>query len=149
MAKFVFKLEPLLEARRRREQGRQREVAEVERERLALERMLREHQREIGRGKQELRERLAGPLDMRRLRQGSFASLHRVRKAQQVVLQLAGVHRRLDEARGRLLEATRRRRAIELLRDRRFQQWKTALDKAETAMLDDLAGRRAPGRLTE
>ena len=49
------------------------------------------------------------------------------------------MNRRLDTARGRLIEATTRRRAIELLRDRRCARWKAALAKAETAALDELA----------
>ena len=80
------------------------------------------------------------------LRLAANASLHVVRKAQQIVLQLAGVHRRLDLARAQLIEAAKRRRAMELLRDRRFAQFKAAENKAETAALDELAGFAAARR---
>jgi flagellar export protein FliJ len=82
-------------------------------------------------------------MDMRTLRLGAGAALHAVRLARQTVLQLAGLNRRLEAARVRLLEATKRRRALELLRQRRHAQWKAALDKAETAALDDLAATAA------
>ncbi|MHC5006805.1 MAG: flagellar export protein FliJ [Planctomycetota bacterium] len=138
MAKFVFRLEPLLKARRRAEQNEQRAVAEIERQRMALEDMLRAHQRNISHGKETLRGSLAGTLDMRALRLEAGAGLHLVRKAQQVVLQLAGLGQRQETARAKLIEATKRRRALELLKERRFEQWKKRLDKAETAQIDEL-----------
>jgi flagellar export protein FliJ len=139
MAKFVFRLEPLLKARRREEENEQRAVAELQRQRMALEDTLRRHQRSITHGKESLRGGLAGALDMRALRLEAGSALHLVRKAQQVVLQLAGLGQRQDSARARLLEARKRRRALELLRERRFEQWRRALDRAEDARLDDLA----------
>ena len=143
MPAFVFRLDPLLKARRRAEQHAQRAVAEIERQRLDLERQLRRHQQDITQSKQDLRGTMVGAIDMRSLRLGAGAALHVVRKAHQVVLQLAGVTQRLEASRGELIEATTRRRAIELLRDRRHTQWKMALDKAETAALDELAVNRA------
>lgn len=139
MAKFIFKLQPLLRARQRAEQTRQRAVAEVVREKLELEDQLRRRQEQITRGKQALGDRLVGKLDVRLLRDQAGATMLYLRKARQLALELAGTHRRLEAAREELIEATRRRRAIELLRDRRFEQWKADLDKAETAALDELA----------
>lgn len=139
MPAFVFKLRPLLKARCRAEEAEQRAVAALERQRLDLEGALRRRQNEIVEEKHTLRGSLTGRVDMRNLRLRAGMSLHLVRQAQQLVLQLAGLHKRIDAARARLIEATRRRRAIELLRDRRFEQWKASLDKAETAALDELA----------
>ncbi|MHC4828252.1 MAG: flagellar export protein FliJ [Planctomycetota bacterium] len=138
MAKFVFRLEPLLKARRRAEEKEQLAVAELERQRLALADTLRRHQRNITHGKESLRGSLAGTLDMRSLRLEAGAALHLVRKAQQVVLQLAGLGQRQETARARLIEATKRRRALELLKERRFDEWKTRLGKAEDAQIDEL-----------
>jgi flagellar export protein FliJ len=139
MAKFVFRLEPLLKARRRAEENEQRAVAELQRQRMTLEDALRRYQQRISHGKEALRGALAGALDMRALRLEAGSSLHLVRKAQQVVLQLAGLGQRQESARAKLVEARKRRRALELLRERRFDQWKTALDRAEDARLDELA----------
>ena len=139
MARFVFALEPLLRVRLRAEQQHQRTMAGLERERIHLQGTLRRHQHGITQGKQGLRTALTGAIDMPTLRLAANASLHVVRKAQQIVLQLAGVHKRLDSARARLIEAAKHRRAMELLRDRRFAQFKAAENKAETAALDELA----------
>ena len=103
MAKFVFRLDPLLKARRRQEETEQRAMAELLRQRMALEDMLRQYQQRITHGKESLRGALAGALDMRALRLEAGASLHLVRKAQQVVLQLAGLGQRQEAVRTRLI----------------------------------------------
>jgi len=139
MAKFTFALEPLLKARRLVEQSHQRIVAQIDRERIQLEENLRRHQMHITQGKQSLQGHLVGKIDAHALRMHAAASIHLMREAQRIVLELAGVHRRQEAARAELIEASRRRRAVELLRERRFEQWKAAQDKAETAALDELA----------
>ena len=139
MARFVFSLEPVLKARRRSEETFQRDVAGIERERMRLEEILRGHQRSLVSNKDVLRAGLTGLIEVRDLRLQANSSLQIMRRAQQIVLELAGVHTRLEVARTRLIEASRRRRAIEFVRDRRYEQWKAALNKAETAALDELA----------
>jgi flagellar export protein FliJ len=146
MAKFVFRLEPLLTARRHAEQGARRVVAVLERERLALEDQLRCHQQQIMSEKQQMRGSMTGSLDMRSLRQTAGVTLHVIRRAHQVVLQLAGVSQRMESARSELLRTLTRRRAIELLREKRFDQWKVVQSKAEIAALDELAVGRAARR---
>jgi len=128
-----------LKARRTIEQGHQRIVAQVERERLALEEKLRGQQGRIAEGKRLLQKALLGPVDAQTLRLHAMESIHLARTAQRLVIELAGAHRRLEAARAELIEATRRRRAVELLRERRFEQWNSAMQKAETAAIDELA----------
>jgi len=139
MPRFTFQLEPLLAARRRAEEALQRDVADLHRQRLDLEGRIRRRQQAIRQGKQELRGGLVGPLRMSDLRGHAGSTLRMMRDAQKVVLELAGVHRRLEAARVRLVEAVRRRRAIELLRERRHELWRTALNRAETVAMDELA----------
>jgi flagellar protein FliJ len=45
----------------------------------------------------------------------------------------------MEAARAGLIEAAKARRAVELLRERRWEEWKFAQEKAETAALDELA----------
>ncbi|MEE9129509.1 MAG: flagellar FliJ family protein [Phycisphaerales bacterium] len=139
MARFVFSLEPVLKSRRRAEETFQRDVAGIERERMRLEEILRGHQRSLVSNKDVLRAGLTGLIEVRDLRLHANSSLQVMHRAQQIVLELAGVYKRLEAARTRLIEASRRRRAIEFVRDRRYEQWKAALNKAETAALDELA----------
>ncbi len=139
MARFVFTLQAVLKARRRAEEELQRVVAQIERDRMGLEDVLRGHQRSLVTDKSLLRAGLTGLIDVRDLRLQANCSRQIMRRAQQIVLELAGVYKRLEGARARLIEATRHRRAIELVRERRFERWKAAIDKAETTALDELA----------
>ena len=139
MARFVFSLEAVLKARRRSEETFQRDVAGIERDRMRLEEILRDHQRSLVSNKDVLRAGLTGLIEVRDLRLQANASRQIMRRAHQIVLELAGVYKRLEAARTRLIEASRRRRAIEFVRERRYEQWKAALNKAETAALDELA----------
>jgi flagellar biosynthesis chaperone FliJ len=149
MAKFVFRLEPLLTVRRRAEDDARREVAVIQRERLDLEAELRRRQQDIVAGKDRLRGTLTGRLDLGVLRLGAGSTLNVMRQAQQLALKLAGLGKRMESVRHDFLQARIRRRAIELLRERRFDQWKAALGKAETAALDEMAVSAAARRETE
>jgi flagellar export protein FliJ len=60
-----------------------------------------------------------------------------------MVLELAGVHKRLAAARGELIEAAKARRALELLKESRFARWKAGLEKVEVMALDELAVQQA------
>ncbi len=139
MPRFSFRLDPLIRVRRQVEQARQIAVAALERQRLDLEDSLRKQQQFITEGKQTLRDRLVGPVDITGLRTHAGSTIQLMRRANQIVLELAGVHRRLESARNELIQATKDRRAIELLRERRFEQWKTNLNRAEDAAIDELA----------
>jgi flagellar FliJ protein len=139
MSRFRFSLEPLLTARRHAERERQRAVAELERERRDLENRLRKQQQFIGEGKRLARDQLVGRLDLSAMREHAAATIALMRDAQRVVLELAGVHKRLDSARAELVEAARQRRAVELLRERRYERWKREINRAEDAAIDELA----------
>jgi flagellar FliJ protein len=139
MAKFRFELESLLKARRLAEQARQRAVAAIEQDRMKLEQSLRDLQRQISDGKHAMQSGLVGLVQADQLRMHAASTMHTMRAAQRVVLELAGVHRRLDAARAALIEAAQHRRAVEILRERRYEQWKAQQDKLENDALDELA----------
>lgn len=139
MPRFRFLLEGLLKARHAAEQEKLRAVAEIERERLAIEDQLRRQQQDFAANRQELRDALVGTVNAHALRLHAASAIQQMRLAQRSVLELAGTHKRLESARAALIEASRARRAIELLRERRFELWRASLDKAEADMLDELA----------
>jgi len=147
LAKFRFQLEAVLEQRRGVERTKQLAVAQLETTRMGIEETIRGHQRQLVREQADLREHLASEqtsrehrgVDLRTVRMQASASLHLVAKAQQSVIQLAGVHHRLDAARLELIEATTRRRAVEVLKERRFEAWKDAQSRREAAALDEMA----------
>lgn len=139
MAVFKFRMQRLLEQREREEGISQRAVAELERERLAFENAIRSRQLMIDDAKEGIRSALSGgPVDSRAARMQAGESIHHVMHAQRLALQLAGVHTRLDAARTALQECMRRRKAVELLRDRDFARWKREQDRREASELDDI-----------
>jgi len=143
MAGFQFRLQSLLRQRELAEQTHQRAVADLERERLDLEDKIRRHQEAIQSGKDDLREQLVGRLNGDQLRGQAALAMRSMRDAQRLVLELAGLHRRIEAARQGLREAAARRRALELLRDRQKAEWQASFDKREQGMIDDLVAAKA------
>ncbi|MBT8485263.1 MAG: hypothetical protein HKO59_17620 [Phycisphaerales bacterium] len=141
MARFRFRLEALLTARQEIERRHQREVADFERQRRDLEDTLRRHQQFITEGQAALRDRLVGAIEVDKLRTHAGTTLQLMRAAQRLVLEAAEVHQRLEEARARLASAAADRRAIELLRERRYEAWRRKIERAEDALIDELANR--------
>ncbi|MEO0483596.1 MAG: flagellar FliJ family protein [Planctomycetota bacterium] len=154
MAGFVFELEAVLEQRRREEETHQRAVAELERERIALEdeiaerreRIRAEHEAlrtELGRVREGEADTVFGGVNVSDLRLQAHASLTEIARAEASVRTLAGLCERLDTARLGLLEAMTRRRALEVLRERWYEAWKLEGVRRENADADDLTVLRA------
>lgn len=139
MSKFVFALKPLLRARLAEEHAAQRVVAGIQRERYDMEDRIRQKQQAITIGKSQQQKILTGVMDMPILRGHAGSTLRLMRDAQRIVLELAGLHKRLEAARDTLREHTRQRRVVELLREKRFEQWKWTQEKIEREALDELA----------
>ena len=153
MSRFRFQLEHVLELRRREEREAQVAFSKIDRERVAVESQIRGYQRTIVGFKRDLRSALTGeapadgaggaPITLGDVRLQAGASLMMMGKAQAAVLRLAGAHRRLETARAQLLGAARARKGVELLRERRLEQWKRAQARREASELDDLTTMRA------
>lgn len=146
MAKFIFQLEAVLKQRLAIERTRQLAVAGVEQERLAAENDLLECQQGIDREKRLMREML-GPapdgsprsVDLRGVRMQAGSSLAMLGRASRGVFRLAAVHKKLEAARADLLKAATARKAVETLRERRYEAWLEEQKKKEAAAMDELA----------
>ncbi len=145
MARFVFEFEAVLKQRLAEEREKQLAMAVVERERIAIEDQLRGTQQEIESEKGELRAALGtgASVDLATVRQQAGAALGRVKRAQQLVLKLAGVHKRLDAARLELLLATTRRKAMETLKEKRLEAWNAERNRLEANAMDEITIMRA------
>jgi flagellar protein FliJ len=138
VARFRFTLEPVLDQRQRLEDERQRAVAAIELQRLRLEDALRRFSIDMDLQRQSQRELLAaGDLASARMQAAAIARLGA--EAQRTVLELAGVHRRLESARAQLLEAVKARKAVELLKERRLEEWTTEQSRRDAAATDEIA----------
>lgn len=141
MGRFVFKLQPVLDQRLRAERVHQRAVAELEGDRFGLESEIRHCHTLAEQERDDLRDRLAAhgaAVDLSGAKLQANASLHLIARAQRAVLKLAAIHNKLDRARLELLAAAAKRKAVELLRDKQFEAWRTDQNRREAAMLDDL-----------
>ena len=130
-------------------------VAELERQRLDIERIIRECQQGIVREKAELSRHLGsmagsgeGRVALRDARFQASAAYSLDARARQEVLRLAGLHKRLDAARAELLRAATARKAVELLRDRRLEAWKYEQSRLESAQVDEMAVMQAARKET-
>jgi flagellar protein FliJ len=139
--KFRFRLQPVLEQRERLEQEKQRRFAELERERLAAEGSLRRMQQDIQDAKLDLRARLGGAggavVIIPEVRAQASASLHMEARARQAAMTVAGAYRRVERARAELLQAATARKAVDLLREKRFEEWRQEQLHADAAQVDE------------
>lgn len=146
MARFRFSLQQVLDQRFREERRKQRAVAALERERLELEEEIRSRQRQIVACKSDLRGMLggAGPgrIDLRGVRHQMNASLGMATSTQPLAIRLAGVHQRLRSARQELMEAATARKAVEQLKNRRYEQWLAEERRREDTLLDEVSTAR-------
>jgi len=139
MAKFVFKLEGVLEHRRNVERERQRAVAENRAQMTALENQLRDLDQREQQSTQDLRNnRLTGALDMQ------FIAAHRrfmiamQRQAMELAQKMAGVQRKLEEAQKELLEAAKQRKVIEKLKEKQLERWRAEMARSEANQMDEI-----------
>lgn len=139
MAVFNFKFESVLTHRRRTEDQRQRELAQLLRQKMILESQLRSLQQRITDDKNSMAGSLLGPVNVNRIRQHAAHSMQVTSRAQQIAVKLLAIHRQIDQSRAALLEATKARKAIELLRDRHYNRWRGEQQRRETAELDEIA----------
>lgn len=141
MPKFKFQLEPLLKLRERVERDRQAAVAQLERERLELEGAIRDRQDAINHARYAARGALSpgGSVDLEQARLSAIASLRSQADAQANALKLAGLYKRIEDARENLLRATAARRAIELIKEQRQQEHQRIESRKEFQLIDELA----------
>ncbi len=146
MAAFVFKLAAALELRRREEQAAQRVLAERLRDAAALRKdLLRLNDDLVGAQRELQNGGLVGTLDP------GMLSAHRrytndvARRGRDVMNRIDLADRLANDARTELAERTKRRRALDHLRERRKQEHDAAEAHKELVDADDASGRWLDG----
>ncbi len=141
MAKFEFRFQNVLRHRRNIEQQRQRELAKVLHTRQVGLNHLRDMQETIRDSKRQLGSGLVGKVNLEDISGFARYSAFVAERGRQIVSQLAELDKRINEARSRLIEATKDRRAMELLRDRHYAQWQEEQNRRENIEMDEIATR--------
>ncbi len=137
MPKFTFKLEPVLKQRQREEDQRQRDLAKLLRRRMILESQLRQMQQTIIESKRQLGGVLSGRVERDRVSRFARYSGQVTQRAHAIVRELAKLEKYVVSARDALLEATRNRKAMQLLHDRQYARWKQQQQRREDARIDE------------
>jgi len=149
MANFSFKLDPVLSQRRAEEDRCQQDLAKSLRQRMILRDQLRLMQQTITQSKGRLSDGLVGRVDVDRVLQFARYSGQTTQRAHAFVARLSGIEKQIQAARQKLMGAVRARKALEMLRDRRYRQWKQGMQRRVDAQLDDLALQRHARRAQE
>ncbi|MHC4993519.1 MAG: flagellar export protein FliJ [Planctomycetota bacterium] len=151
MAAFEFKLKTVLKTRLQAEEEIQRDLAKLLRQKLAFETELRNMQQNISDDKRLMADSLVGDVDVCRVRHHARHTLQVTNRAQQIAVKMLGLHKNIENTRRQLLEATRQRKAVEILRDKQYERWLVTERRREQNELDEMAtqayGRRADGRV--
>ncbi|MEM1208698.1 MAG: flagellar export protein FliJ [Planctomycetota bacterium] len=142
MARFLFRLQTVLDQRRREEDAAKRALGE----RIAVSTRLRNRiaamQDTVRRGKADLRGALTGRVQASDVgRFATHAQLSAMR-GQRLVLELAAAEGQVNEAREVLRQTIARRRAIELLEERDRAVWRKRQRKLEQTEMDELTAQR-------
>jgi flagellar protein FliJ len=142
MAKFVFQLEGVLRQRTHVEQQRKRELAIVQQQMSTLETELRALDASVRNAEQDLRQnRLVGRIDL------AFLAAHRryafamQRKAMGVAQKMANLQVQLEKAAKLAAEASKQKKILEKLRERRFARWREQLQRRDMIEMDEISTR--------
>lgn len=144
MARSAKQLNMVLAQRARVEEEKQRIVAGLERQRLALHGRVGAINGSLQAIRQELREALtpnagAGVAAFGDIRMQAGATLHAQIHLQTLAIELAGMNNRLDRARDELRAAAASRKAVQLLLDRWSAEAKRADDRREAVAIDEIS----------
>lgn len=137
MQSFQFKYKVVLRQREVIEQGKQRALAKLMHRRNSMIAQLREMQETISQSKRDAAEGLVGTVDL-----GAIAGIARYSascalKGNTLVRELAQLENLVEQARNELIEASKNRKALELLRDRQRQAWELEQRRMEAKRLDE------------
>ncbi len=142
MAKFVFQLDGVLRQRTNVERQRKRELAVVQQQMATLDAELRALDASVRTAEQDLRQnRLVGRIDL------AFLAAHRryafamQRKAMGVAQKMAAVQVQLEKAQRLATEASKQKKILEKLRERRFARWREQLERRDLTEMDEIGSR--------
>jgi len=142
MRPFTFKLEGVLRQRHRTEQTHQQRVALIQRERMGVIEALETIRRELDLERGDLRQRLGSPHGKLSEARAQLLAISAMQQRQaRAHATLEEIEARLASAQRELARAAGERRAVELLRDRRYEAWRREGARQEQRALDDLTTR--------
>ncbi len=144
MARFEFRMEPLLKLRKMRQEQSERELAQRLAKMMSDQRQVEALERQILDQYQQIRDQYqAGDIQIMELiaDRRYLNQLHQVRHHQLSVL--AKSSQLVDKARKHLAEAKKQTDVMQKLKERTYQRFRKEELRRETIALDDLANAKA------
>lgn len=138
MSRFEFRYQSILNHREKIEQQRKRALARHLHRRNELVGRLRRMQETISRAKREAGDALVGAVDLSAIAGIARYSARCTAEGHGLVREVAALETTVEQARKELLEASRERQALELLRDRQQQAYELEQRRMEAKRLDEL-----------
>jgi flagellar protein FliJ len=143
MKRFVFKLEGVLEQRRHAEQQRQRDLAEVQKQIITIERDLSS----VSAAHKSSHVQLRGRVDPRTLAvHVRFSQIMR-QKLSHLRAQLTAARRELFAAQAALIETSKQRKVLEKLQEKQHERWLAEQQRHEAAAQDDVLQNMSRGEM--
>ncbi|MFI4862151.1 MAG: flagellar export protein FliJ [Phycisphaerales bacterium JB063] len=137
MAQFLFRYQSILNHREKAEQVCQRALAELMHERNGLIQKLTTMQQTISAAKRDAAEGLQGRIDLQAVAGIARYSARCTAEGHGIVRRVAELENRVEQARKRLLEASRERQALDLLKEKQHEAWTREQRRMEAKRLDD------------
>jgi flagellar FliJ protein len=140
MKKFIFKLDALLTVKRNREDEVKRQLAEKNREAGAAREEIKRAEAELKGFQRDVKEqRRGGGESVAELRQSvahrnalKINLLKAGQKLDSVMVEAYGINQKL-------IKAAQERRAVEIIREKRLEEWKRENARAEQKLIDELS----------
>lgn len=138
MAQFKFNLQTVLNEREREEMLCQKAMGEAAARKQAAEDDLANVERQITTNNEAMRDNhLVGKLDVNVLTSHRRYLIAMRQQVIQIAQRIANARLEVEQARRKLNEAAKNRKAIEVLRDRQKQRWLAEQERKERAIADD------------
>lgn len=137
MQTFQFKYKVVLRQREVIEQSKQRALAKLMHQRNAMVSELREMQETISDSKRQAADGLIGTVDLNAIAGIARYSASCALQGNTLVREIAQLETLVEQARNELIEASKNRKALELLRDRQREAWDLEQRRMEAKRLDE------------
>lgn len=137
MARFTFRYQTILKHREKAEQLCQRGLAQLMYERNALIQRLAGMQQTISQSKRDAAAGLVGTVDLEQVAGIARYSARCTADGHGLVRRVAELETRVEQARKSLVEASRERQALALLRDKQEQAWQLEQRRMEAKRFDE------------
>lgn len=138
MQAFQFRYKVVLRQREVIEQAKQRALAKLMHQRNAMVGQLRQMQETISLSKRQAAGGLVGRVDLNAIAGIARYSASCALQGNGLVREIAQLETLVEQARNELIEASKNRKALELLKDRQRQAWELEQRRMEASQLDEL-----------